>query len=137
MAIVDLESQIYIPTDYYDDDDDDDDDNNNNKNNNNNKIRDNKQGTCMLIDVAITGGRNVMKKESENILKYKYLTIEIQLMWMLKAKVIPVIIGAAGTVSDSLRQNLSNIPGKHEIKQLQKKSSHIVHFTLPAGSAGV
>jgi hypothetical protein len=25
-------------------------------------IRDNKQGTCMLIDVAITGDRNVIKK---------------------------------------------------------------------------
>jgi len=26
-------------------------------------IRDSKQGTCMLIDVAIPGDRNVMKKE--------------------------------------------------------------------------
>jgi hypothetical protein len=28
-------------------------------------IRDNKQGTSMLIDVAITGDRNVIKKEAE------------------------------------------------------------------------
>ena len=34
-------------------------------------------------------------------------------------KVIPVIIGATGTISKSLRQYLSNIPGKHEIKELQ------------------
>jgi hypothetical protein len=32
--------------------------------------------------------------------------------------VIPVIIGAAGTISESLRQYLSNIPGKHEIREL-------------------
>jgi len=34
--------------------------------------------------------------------------------------VIPVIIGATGTISKSLRQYLSNIPGKQEIKELQK-----------------
>jgi hypothetical protein len=34
---------------------------------------------------------------------------------------IPVIIGEIGTVSKSLRQYLSNIPGEHEIKELQKK----------------
>jgi len=28
----------------------------------------------MLIDVAISGGRNVIKKEAEKILKYKDLT---------------------------------------------------------------
>ena len=57
---------------------------NNNNNNNNNKISDNEKGTCMLIDVAISGDRNVIKKEAEKILKYKDLTIEIQLMWNLK-----------------------------------------------------
>jgi hypothetical protein len=31
-------------------------------------IRDNKRGTCMLIDVAITGDRNGVKKEAYNIL---------------------------------------------------------------------
>jgi len=40
-------------------------------------IGDNENGTCMLIDVTISGDRNVIKKESEKILKYKDLTIEI------------------------------------------------------------
>jgi len=57
----------------------------------------------MLIDVAISGDRNVIKKEGENILKYKDLTIEIQHMWNVKTKVIPVITGATGTVSKSFR----------------------------------
>jgi len=39
----------------------------------------------------------------------------------VKAKAIPVVIGATGTISESFRQYLSNIPGKHEIKELQKK----------------
>jgi hypothetical protein len=43
----------------------------------NNIIRDNVKGTCLLVDVAIAGHRNMMKKETENILKHKDLTIEI------------------------------------------------------------
>jgi len=58
-------------------------------NNNNNNI---------LIDVVISGDRNVSKKEAEKILKYKDLTIEIQRMWNVKTKVIPVIIVATGTI---------------------------------------
>jgi hypothetical protein len=42
-------------------------------------IRDNEKRTCMLIDVAISGNRNVIKKEVEKILKYKDLTTEIQM----------------------------------------------------------
>ena len=34
-------------------------------------IRDNEKGTCMLIDIAISGDRNVIKKEAKKILKYK------------------------------------------------------------------
>jgi hypothetical protein len=52
----------------------------------------------MLIDVAISGNRNVGKKEAEKILKYKDLTIEIQRMWNVKPKVIPVTRGATGTI---------------------------------------
>ena len=36
-------------------------------------IRDNEKGTCTLIDVVISGDRNVIKKEAEKILKYKDL----------------------------------------------------------------
>jgi hypothetical protein len=50
-------------------------------------IWDNVQGTCMLIDVAISEDRNVIKK-TEKILKYKDLTIEIQRMWNVKSRVI-------------------------------------------------
>ena len=81
-------------------------------------IRDNEKGTCMLIDVAISGDRNVIKKEAEKILKYKDLTIEKQRMWNVKPKVIPVIIGATGTISKSFRKYVSNIPGKYEVKEL-------------------
>ena len=97
-------------------------------------IRDNEKRTCMLIDVAIPGDRNVINKEAEKILKYKDLVIEIQRMWNVKANMIPVIIGATGTISESLRQYLSNIPGKHGIRELQKTAilgtAHILRKVL-------
>jgi hypothetical protein len=74
----------------------------------------------MLINVAISGDRNVIEKDAEMILKYKDLTIEIQRMWNVKTRVIPVIIGATGTISKSFRKYVSNIPGNHEIRELQK-----------------
>jgi hypothetical protein len=36
-------------------------------------IHDNGKGTCMLIDVAISGDRNVIKKEAEKVLNVKAL----------------------------------------------------------------
>jgi len=64
----------------------------------------------------------MIKKEALKILKYKDLIIEIHRIWNVKAKVIPVITGVTGNISKSLRQYLKNIPGKHEIKKLQKDS---------------
>ena len=54
----------------------------------------------------------MIKTEAEKILKYKDLKIEIQRMWNVKTKVIPVIIGATGTISESFRKHVSKIPGK-------------------------
>jgi hypothetical protein len=74
----------------------------------------------MLIDVAISGDRNMINKEAEKILKYKDLTTEIQRMWNVKTKVIPVIIAVTGTITKSFRKYMSNIPGNHAVKELQK-----------------
>ena len=88
----------------------------------------------MLIDVAVSGDRNVIKKEAEKILKYKDLTIEIQRMWNVNTKVIPVIIGATGTIPRTFRKYVSNIPGNHEVKEIQKTAivgtAHILRKVL-------
>jgi hypothetical protein len=69
------------------------------------------------------------QKKKQNILKYKDPIIEIQRIWNLKVNVIPVIIGANGTISKSLRQYLNNVPGSIDIKKLQKKNSNIGYCT--------
>jgi hypothetical protein len=88
----------------------------------------------MLLDVAIPGDRNVIKKEAEKILKYKDLTVEIQRMWNVKTRVIPVTIGTTGTISKSLRKCTSTIPGNHDVRELQKTAilgtAHILRKVL-------
>jgi hypothetical protein len=52
----------------------------------------------------------------------------------LKTRVIPVIIGATGTISKSFRKYVSTIPGNHEVKELQRtailSTAHILRKVL-------
>jgi hypothetical protein len=55
-------------------------------------------------------------------------------MWNLKTRMIPVIIGATGTISKLFRKYVSSIPGKHEVRELQKTAilgtAHILQKML-------
>jgi len=97
-------------------------------------IKNKKEKTCILIDVAIPADRNVVQEEAEKKLKYKSLCIEIQRMWNRKCTIVPVIIGATGIVTRSLKKNLETIPGKHSIDSLQETAilgtSHIIRKVL-------
>jgi len=97
-------------------------------------IKNHKEKTCTLIDVAIPADRNVVQKEAEKKLKYKRLCIQMQRMWNLKCTIVPVIIGASGIVMRSVRKNLETVPGKHSIDSLQKTAilgtSHIIRKVL-------
>ena len=48
--------------------------------------------------------------------------------------IIIIIIGATGTISKSFRKYISNIPGNHELKELQKTAilgtAHILRKVL-------
>jgi len=58
----------------------------------------------------------------------------MQRMWILKCTIVPVIIGATGIVTRSLKKNLETVPGKHSIDSLQKTAilgtSHIIRKVL-------
>jgi len=88
----------------------------------------------IMINVAIPADRNVVLKEVEKTLKYKSLGIEIQRMWNLKCTIVPVITGATGIVTRTLRKNLEALTGKHSIDSLQKTAilgtSHIIRKVL-------
>jgi hypothetical protein len=62
-------------------------------------------------------------------------------MWNVKTKVIPVIIGATGTISKSFRKYMSSIRGNNEVKELQKTAilgtAHILRKVLTKRYNGV
>jgi hypothetical protein len=55
-------------------------------------------------------------------------------MWNVKTTVIPVTIGMTGSISKAFRKHMSNIPGDHEVKELQKTAilgtAHILRKVL-------
>jgi hypothetical protein len=84
--------------------------------------------------VVIPADRNVVQREVEKKLRYKSLCIEVQRMWNLKCKVVPVIIGATGIITRGSRKNVEAIPGKRSVDSLQKtavrETSHIIRKVL-------
>lgn len=97
-------------------------------------IKNKKEKTCIIIDVAIPSDYNIVQKEAEKRTKYKNLAIETQRMWGMKTRVVPIIIGATGTISKSAAKAISEIPGRHNLSALQKtvilKTAHIVRKVM-------
>ena len=70
-----------------------------------------KEEVCTLVDAAISGDGNVIKKDVEKILKYKDLAIAIEHTCNVRTRIIPVIrvitvttvitviTGTSGTIS--------------------------------------
>ena len=62
------------------------------------------------------------------------IVVIIIVIIIIKTKVIPVIIGATGTISKSFRKYVRNIPGNHEVKELQRTAilgtAHILRKVL-------
>ena len=58
-----------------------------------------KKTTCRFVDVA---DARIKLKEREKKDKYLELTKELKKLWNMKVTVIPIVIGALGTVTKSL-----------------------------------
>ena len=67
-------------------------------------IKNKKEKTWILIDVAIPADRNVMQKEAEKKLKYKSLCVEIKLMWNMKCVIKLVKTGATRIVTKRFKK---------------------------------
>ena len=67
---------------------------------------------CLIVDVAVPDDVYELKKETEKRLKYKDLQIEISRMRNVKTKVVAVVLGALGTMSDNFNKEIELIPGK-------------------------
>ena len=65
---------------------------------------------CKIIDVAVSWDSRIRSKEKKKIEKYRDLKREVAAMWgMTEVIVIPIVVGALGTMSKELDKCMEKI----------------------------
>ena len=81
--------------------------------------------TIKIIDVAVPGDKRIIDKEKEKIEKYQNLKREILRLWNLKkTDVIPVVLGALGSVIKNFEKYVDEIEIKVYLHIAQKKTHY-------------
>ena len=75
---------------------------------------------CQLIDIAVPGDSRVELKEKEKVQKYQDLARELRKLWRVKVKVVPLVVGALGTIPKALEKSLESIGSTVKVELLQK-----------------
>ena len=66
------------------------------------------------------GDSRVASKEEEKVQKYQDLVRELRKLWQVKVKVVPVVVGALGTIPKALEKHLKEIGTSVRVDLLQK-----------------
>ena len=100
-------------------------------------VLDKKQNLCLVIDIACPFDTRIKKKEQEKIEYYNDLKYEILRCWnkeVDKVMILPIVIGALGTVTNDLRKNLYKVDLQLGVDALQKNMSSWDSANHPEGS---
>ena len=71
------------------------------------------------MDFAVPADHRVKVKESEKIDKYLDLARELKKIWNMRVKVVPIVIGALGTVPKGLERSLDELEIRGRIETIQ------------------
>ena len=71
------------------------------------------------MDFAILVGHRVKIEERKKIDKYLYLVREPKRLWTMKVMVIPIVVGALGTVPKGLEKMLEELEIRGRIETIQ------------------
>ena len=74
-------------------------------------ISNNKEGTCLLIDIAIPSDRNTSLKVTAKLSKYKDLETEISNMWEMKKETLSGVIAAQGLIKKASTSTPTKLQG--------------------------
>ena len=103
-------------------------------------IQKKKAKETVIVDIAVPGDSNILQKETENCEKYQDLAREIQRIWKSRTKVVPVVVGALGSVSKKLAGHLEQLGIKNRTRTMQKSallgSAHILRKVLKSEVSG-
>lgn len=77
---------------------------------------------CLIVDIAVPGDTRVNTKEDEKIEKYRDLCRELERLWRVKCRVVPVVVGALGTIPTRLSAHLKMLDINLSIETIQKSA---------------
>ena len=84
-------------------------------------LLDKEENTCFIIDVACPFDTRVASKEREKVERYQDLKREIKRLWKCRnVKVVPIVIGALGTISTEFENWLQVIKLRNQVEPLQR-----------------
>ena len=70
---------------------------------------DKKERNCKIIDFAVPGDSRIEEKEKDKIEKYQDLGRELQKIWNVKLKIIPLVVGSLVAIPKQFRNRLKQI----------------------------
>ena len=87
--------------------------------NNNQQQQQQKKRTCKIIDFAVPADHRIKLKESEKNDKYLDLARELKILWNMQVTIIPIVIGAFGTVTKGLLKGLEDLEVSGRVQTIQ------------------
>ena len=92
-------------------------------------VVDKKERSCKIIDFAVPRDSRIEEKEKDKIEKYQELGRELQKIWNVKVKIIPLVVGSLGAIPKQFGNRLKQIGIAVGTAQVQK--------TVLLGTAGI
>ena len=86
-------------------------------------VADKKERSCKIIDFAVPGDSRIEEKEKDKIEKYQDLGRELQKIWNVKVKIIPLVVGSLVAIPKQFDNRLKQIGITAGTAQVQKTVS--------------
>ena len=78
-----------------------------------------KKRTCKIVDFAVPADHRIKLKECEKKDKYLDLARELKKLWNMQVTIIPIVIGAFGTVTKRLLKGLEDLAVGGRVETIQ------------------
>ena len=75
---------------------------------------------CLITDVACPVDNNLILKRNEKLDNYSELRLEIAGMWDKETLIVPIMIGALGSIPNDLECNLKKLDISYDVETLPK-----------------
>ena len=77
-----------------------------------------KKRICKIVDFAVPADHRVKLKECEKKDKYLALARELKKLWNMQVTIIPIVIGAFGTVTKELLKGLEDLEVSRRVETI-------------------